>query len=85
MNMNSYYGKAGILHSPKAEDGARKLFTKLENDAIKMDILPNQYSRFTGDLEEADYISYGRFLKSVNGQKVLKMLEEQNARNVVEL
>lgn len=85
MNMNSYYGKAGVLHSSKAEEGARQLFTKIENDVLKMDILPNQYSRFTGDLEEADYISYGRFLKSVNGQKILKMLEEENARNFVEL
>lgn len=83
--MNSFYGKTGVLHSSKAEEGASRLFKKIEDDVIKMDILPNQYSRFTGDLEENDYITYSRFLKSVNGQKVLKMLEEQNARNFVEL
>lgn len=85
MNMNSYYGGTGILHSQKAKEGARQLLAKIENDDIRMDILPNQYSRFTGDLEEADYISYGRFLKSVNGQKILKLLEEENARNFVKL
>lgn len=84
MNMNPYYGRTGILHLQKAEDGARRLLEKIENGNIQMDILPNQYSRFTGDLEEADYISYDRFLKSVNGQKILKMLEEENARDFVE-
>lgn len=85
MNMMSYYGKAGILHSLKAEEGARQLFEKIENAALRMDILPNQYDRFTGELEEADYITYGKFLQSVNGQIVLKMLEEENAGNFVEL
>lgn len=85
MNMKSYYGNTGILHSQKAEEGAQQLFEKIENDTIRMDILPNQYARFTGEFEEADYITYSRFLQSVNGQKVLKMLEDENAGNFVEL
>lgn len=85
MNMKSYYGNTGILHSQKAEEGARQMFEKIENGTLKMDILPNQYARFTGELEEADYITYNKFLKSVNGQMVLKMLEEENAGNFIEL
>lgn len=85
MNMNSYYGARGILHSPTAEKGARQLFDKIENQTMTMDILPNQYAQFTGELEEEDYISYGRFLQSINGQKVLKMLEGENAGNFIEL
>lgn len=79
MNMSSYYGTKGIMHSSGAEEGARMLLENIENDDLKMDILPNQYARFTGELEETDYITFGRFLQSVNGQKVLKMLEEDNA------
>lgn len=85
MNMKSFYGNTGILHSPEAEEGARKLFEKIENDTLRMDILPNQYDQFTGELEEADYITYERFLQSVNGQMVIKMLEEENAENFIEL
>ena len=85
MKMNSFYAKKGIMHSPKAEEGARLMFENIENDNLKMDILPNQYARFTGELEEADYITYGRFLQSVNGQRVLKMLEEENAGNFTKL
>lgn len=85
MDMKSYYGKAGILHSSQAEAGAQNLLQKIEDSILKMDILPNQYEQFTGALEEADYISYGRFIQSVNGQKVLKMLEEEDAENFIEL
>lgn len=85
MDMKYYFENKRILHSQKAIEGANRFLKKIENGIMRMDILPNQYSRFTGDLEEKDYISYGRFLKSVNGQKVLKMLEEENARNFVKL
>lgn len=85
MNMRSYYGKIGILHSPKAEEGAHQLFEKIENHTLRMDILSNQYERFMGELEEYDYVTYVKFLQSVNGQKVLKMLEEENAGNFVGL
>lgn len=85
MNKKNYYGKTGVLHSLKAEEGASQLFEKIENGTLKLDILPNQYARFTGELEENDYVTYGRFLQSVNGQKVLKMLEEENAESFVEL
>lgn len=85
MNMKSFYWEKGVMHSSKAEEGARLMFENIENNNLKMDILPNQYARFTGELEEIDYITYGKFLQSVNGQKVLKMLEEENAGNFVEL
>lgn len=83
--MRNFYGKAGILHSSEAEVGAKQLLEKIENNTMRMDILPNQYEQFTGELEEEDYITYSRFLQSVNGQKVLKMLEEENAGYFVEL
>ena len=85
MSRKNYYGDTGILHSQKAEEGARQLFEKIESDTLRMDILPNQYERFSGALEEEDYSAYNRFLQSVNGQMVLKMLEEENAGNFIKL
>ncbi len=85
MNMKSYYRNTGLLHSPQAEQGARQLFEKIESGTMTMDVLPNQYDRFTGELEENDYLTYCRFLQSVNGQSVLKMLEEENAKHTIQL
>lgn len=85
MNMNSFFGNTKILNSAEAEAGAKRLIRKIENEELKMDILPNRYVRFSGELEEKDYISYCNFLKSDNGRKILRMLEENDARNYVEL
>lgn len=85
MNMDGFYGKRRILCSIAAEEGAKHLMEKIENNELGMDVLPNQYAQFSGELEEQDYISYCRFLKSSNGEKVLKMLEEEDAAEYTEL
>lgn len=85
MNMDCLYGREKILSSEAAEKGAKSLRKKLESNALGMDVLPNQYDQFPGELEEQDYISYCRFLKSSNGGKVLKMLEEEDAAEYIEL
>lgn len=85
MNMESFYGKPKILSSAAAQEGAKRLIDKLKSSALQMDVLPNQYAQFSGELEEQDYISYCRFLESSNGEKVLRMLEEEDAAGYVEL
>lgn len=85
MKMGSFFGNRKLLCSVEAEEGANSLINNLENNTLQMDILPNRYERFSGELEEKDYVSYCRFLKSSNGTKVLDMLEEEDARNLVEL
>ncbi|MDO4328523.1 MAG: hypothetical protein Q4C66_04205 [Lachnospiraceae bacterium] len=85
MNMNSFWGKSRILNSIKAEKGAERLMEKISNGSLAMDVLPNSYAKFSGELEEKDYISYCDFLKSANGKKVIHMLEEEDAGKCVEL
>lgn len=84
MNTNSFRG-IKILCSVEAEIGAKRLLKKIKNGDLGMDILPNRYPRFSGELEEKDYVSYCHFLESSNGKKVLKLLEEEDARNYVKL
>lgn len=86
MKMEDFFGKDNkILCSLEAEEGAKRLMENIKSRALAMDILPNKYERFTGKLEEEDYITYCRFLESSNGRKVLSMLEEEDAGNFVEL
>lgn len=85
MKMDSFFGRTKLLCSNKAEQGAERLIQNLENGVLQMDILPNTYERFSGGLEEKDYVSYCRFLKSSNGKKILNMLEEEDAGDFVKL
>lgn len=78
-------GISTLLNSVEAERGATDLVRKIEEGKLTMDILPNTFPRFSGKLEEDDYISFGKFLKSINGKRVLRMLEEEDARKFVEL
>lgn len=78
MKMNSYFKNKKILTSVESEQGAEHLLHRLRTGELQMDILPNSYKRFSGELEEEDYISYCDFLSSYNGQMVLDMLEEED-------
>lgn len=66
-----------FLHSVKASEGAERLEKKMNEGILQLDILPNSYEQFSGELERKDYISYCSFLKSRNGLNVLSMLEEE--------
>ena len=83
--MNLLNGNAKILSSVEAEIGAQNLISKVKNGELVMDVLPNFYPKFTGELEEADYIGYSRFISSQNGNKIINMLEEEDAREYIEL
>lgn len=80
MRMDGYFGTKKILNSIEAEQGAERFLSRLKEGKLQMDILPNTYERFSGGLEERDYVSYCDFLSSFNGKKVLSMLEEEDAR-----
>ena len=84
MNMTSFWNNR-FLNSEEAELGAERMFQQVRNKKLRMDILPNSYKRYSGELEENDYISYCNFLQSSNGRKLLKNLEEENARSIVKL
>ena len=83
--MKNFWGKNRIVNSVKAVEGVQHLLEKVHDGALVMEVLPNNYGRFTGDLEENNYISFCQFLKSSNGKKVLTMLEEADAGRTVEL
>ncbi|MCD8221904.1 MAG: hypothetical protein LUD07_06900 [Clostridiales bacterium] len=74
-----------LFHSREAVDGARRLMERIEIDDMAMEILPNNFTQFTGELEENEYLSYCRFLSSANGQKVIQMLEVLDERELFEL
>lgn len=65
-----------IIHSVNADAGAKRLIEKLEKGTLKLDILPNSYEQYDGELEQKDFISFCEFIKSRNGRIVLKMLDE---------
>lgn len=85
MKKESFFGNTKLLCSDKAENGAKHLVENLENGTLQMDILPNRYERFSGKLEEEDYVSYCRFLRSSNGKKILNMLEVEDAGDFAKL
>lgn len=74
-----------LLTSQRGETGADRLLTRLNSGALQMDILPNSYPRYTGQLEEEDYLSYSRFLRAMNGQKLLAELEEHDGNEYTKL
>lgn len=85
MKMDSFWENRKIMCSARAEEGAARLIENIRNWTLPMDILPNRYDKFSGELEQEDYVSYCRFLESLNGQKILNMLEEEDAGEYVEL
>lgn len=85
MSNRPFYKVPKLLSSVAAEAGADRLLLRLQTGSLKLDVLPNSYPRYTGQLEEEDYVSYCRFLTSSNGKKLLKVLEVQDARKCIEL
>lgn len=81
MKTLSSYGAPKLLCSAEGEAGATHLLEKLRNGQLEKEMRPNMYPRYTGDLEERDYISYCKFLSSINGKTVLNRLEEQDGRD----
>ncbi|MBQ2986556.1 MAG: hypothetical protein IJE23_03640 [Tyzzerella sp.] len=80
MKMSGFWNKSKMLNSSEAEMGAEKLMRKIQQGNLCMEILPNKYKKFNGELEEKDYVSYCDFLKCIIGRKVLAMLEEEDGR-----
>lgn len=66
--------------SEEAEIGAEDLMRRIEAQEMRLEILPNNYTQFTGDLEERDFLSFSQFVHSVYGKRVIKMLEEEDER-----
>lgn len=87
MNINgiNFIQKTKMLHPEEAQAGAARLLERTANGDMGMEILPNSYAQFTGELEEKDYISYCEFLSSANGRKVIDLLEEDHEGELLEL
>ena len=77
MDMNSYFN-SNVAVSEEAKIAAEKLIKSLQDGEIKIEILPNSYVPFSGAMEEQDYLSYCKFLKTKTGQKVLSLLEQED-------
>lgn len=77
MKMDSYFAaNLAYVNSPEATNGASNFINNIKNGVIKMEALPNSYEEFTGTVEKNDFISFCKFLESVNGQLVLSISEE---------
>jgi hypothetical protein len=73
------------LHSQEAEKGAEHLIERIESGEIGIEVMPNSYAQFTGELEENDYLSYCRFMESAKGYRLIQLLEEEDERKLFEL
>lgn len=85
MKSMPFYNTKRLLSSAEGEAGARRLLENLKKGELRKEVRPNYYPRYTGKLEEEDYLSYCKFLGSVNGKRVLGRLEDQDGRDFVEL
>lgn len=85
MEMKYYFGYNKVLNSVAAETGAKHLIEKIREESMPMDTLPNRYARYTGELEENDYLTYCDYLRASNGKIVLRMLEEEDGKQLIEL
>lgn len=74
-----------VLHSEAAESGAKRLLKSIESGDMGLEILPKNFQHTGSDYEEKNYVSYCDFLYSVNGKKVLEILEEEDERELFEL
>lgn len=81
----SFYKIAKLPSSVRGEHGADHLLERLRNGQLRMDVLPNSYPRFTGQLEEEDYIAYCRYIESLNGRKLFDRLEKADGKDYAEL
>lgn len=77
--------KTKLVLSVEAETGANRLLERIENEEMGMEVLPDKFVPFSGELEEKDYVSYCGFLHSVSGKKVIRILEECDERELFEL
>lgn len=80
-----FYKFVKFPSSVQGECGADRLLERLSCGQLCMDVLPNSYRRFTGQLEEEDYIAYCRYVESLNGQKLFDRLEKADGKDYVEL
>lgn len=85
MSSRIYYKVPSLLSSQEGESGANRLLERLHNGSISMDVRPNSYPKYSGKLEEDDFLAYCRFLSSSNGKKVIKKLEVQDAGKLCKL
>ena len=75
--------KEGMIHSEEASAGADRFVEDMRSGKLRMELLPNTYGRFSGELEESDYVSFCEFLKSRNGVNVLEMLDAEDSKAYV--
>lgn len=75
--MDSFFNATSrYAHSSEAIDGASRLIESIKAGNISVDVLPNTYENFSGELEHSNFLSFCRFLKSQNGKFVISALEE---------
>lgn len=66
-----------LLVSEEAEKGASKMIERIKNGSLYKETLPNSYEVYNGAIEEENYRSFCKFLKSRNGKLVINMIEQE--------
>lgn len=85
INLFDLMEKPKLLHPQEAQEGAKRLLERTRSGDMGMEVMPNTYAQFTGELEEKHFISYCDFLSSASGRKVIGLLEEEDERKLSEL
>ncbi|MCL2147474.1 MAG: hypothetical protein FWH52_06675 [Synergistaceae bacterium] len=77
MKSNYFYKSTnGYAHSAEAITGAEELLAQIKNGSIEADLLRNSFKEFSGELEQDDFLSFCRFIRSHNGKLVFSALED---------
>lgn len=76
--LSEQFGEKRLVLSEGAVKGGENLLVRIQSEDLRMEILPNNYSQFTGELEERNFLSFTRFVNSVYGKRLIKHLEEQD-------
>jgi len=75
MNLKSFYQNR-IYTSENAKQGARELIYKMKNNILELEVLPNSFDDYTGELETENYLSFCQFVDSRKGKLVLSKLND---------
>lgn len=74
-----------MVSSVQAEEGTDRLISRVRNRELRMPQIPEAQTGAKTPTDEEDYTDYCRFLRGVNGQKLLKHMDRADAQRAKEV